>query len=104
MLAKAIVTSDADYETWVTTTARKELGKQEWDGVCAKCHGLAAQGDYGPALATNSLLTQRSGLEVIVREGRGRMPAVANNWTQAQLRALEAYLKQHVYKGATGGG
>jgi cytochrome c oxidase subunit 2 len=104
MLAKAIVTSGADYETWVTTTARQELGRKEWQGVCAKCHGLAGQGDYGPALATNPLLTQRAGLEAIVREGRGKMPAVADNWTQAQLRALETYVGKHVYRGATSGG
>jgi cytochrome c oxidase subunit 2 len=104
MLARVVVTSNADYESWIATTAKKQLGKMEWQGVCAKCHGMQGQGDYGPGLATNPLLTQRAGLEEIVRNGRGRMPGVGSNWTQAQLRALEAYVKSNVYKGAASGG
>ena len=104
MLAHVVVTSNADYEAWTTATAKNQLGKMEWQGVCAKCHGMEGQGDYGPALATNPLLTQPAGLEVIIREGRGRMPDVGNNWTRTQLRALEAYVKANVYKGAASGG
>jgi cytochrome c oxidase subunit 2 len=104
MLARVVVTSSADYESWIATTAKKQLGKMEWQGVCAKCHGMQGQGDYGPALATNPLLTQPAGLAAIVREGRGRMPDVGSNWTETQLRALEAYVKSNVYKGAASGG
>jgi cytochrome c oxidase subunit II len=104
MLARVVVTSSADYTAWTTTTAKKQLGKMEWEGVCAKCHGMEGQGDYGPALATNPLLTQPAGLEPIIREGRGLMPAVGSNWTQTQMRALEAYMKTNIYKGAASGG
>ncbi len=72
--------------------------------MCAKCHGMQGQGDYGPAISSNPTLTQRSGLEDVVRNGRGKMPAVGDNWSTAQLRALEAYLKSSVYKGAASGG
>jgi hypothetical protein len=65
---------------------------------------MEGQGDYGPALATSSLLVQRASLEPIVREGRGRMPDVGSNWTQTQMRALEAYVKANIYKGAASGG
>ncbi|HET6945205.1 MAG TPA: cytochrome c oxidase subunit II [Gaiellaceae bacterium] len=104
MLARAIVTSEADYESFVRTRAAKELGKAEWEGVCAKCHGPQGEGDYGPAIAANPTLVQPSGLENIVRNGRGLMPAVGNNWTQAQFRALETYIKASVYKGASTSG
>jgi mono/diheme cytochrome c family protein len=45
-----------------------------------------------------------SGLLSIVQNGRGKMPAVGDTWTQMQLQALAAYVKTHVYKGATSGG
>jgi cytochrome c oxidase subunit II len=104
MLARAIVTSEAEYESFVRARAAKELGKAEWEGVCAKCHGPQGEGDYGPAIAANPTLVQPSGLENIVRNGRGLMPAVGNNWTQQQFRALEAYIKASVYKGASTSG
>ena len=57
----------ADYAGLGRSTARVgqgavELGKEEFDGVCAKCHGLAGQGDIGPPLAGNPLLADRHGL------------------------------------------
>jgi cytochrome c oxidase subunit II len=104
MLARAIVTSEAEYESFVRARAAKELGKAEWEGVCAKCHGPQGEGDYGPAIAANPTLVQPSGLENIVRNGRGLMPAVGNNWTQEQFRALEAYIKARVYQGASTSG
>jgi heme/copper-type cytochrome/quinol oxidase subunit 2 len=104
MLARTVVTSEADYESFVRTRAAKELGKAEWEGVCAKCHGPQGQGDYGPAIATNPTLVQAAGLENIVRNGRGLMPAVGNNWTEEQFRALEAYIRAHIYKGASTSG
>jgi hypothetical protein len=38
----------------------------------------------------------------------GAMPPVGNTWSRAELLALAAYVKKHIYKsapsGATGGG
>jgi cytochrome c oxidase subunit II len=104
MLARVVVTSGADYDRFVSTTAGRQLGQAEWEGVCAKCHGLQGQGDYGPALASNPLLIQRQGLEDIVRKGRGRMPAVGNNWSGAQMQALSRYVAENVYTGSSSGG
>jgi cytochrome c oxidase subunit 2 len=104
MLARAVVESQQDFQHFISGRAKAELGKAEWEGVCAKCHGLQAQGDYGPALATNPTLVQPSALETIVREGRGRMPGVGSNWTQEQFRALERYVKTDIYKGAGASG
>jgi len=93
-------------------TWHETIGKQIWNGVCATCHGNLGQGGYGIAIANNSLLTQKSGLEGILRNGftgsRGSMPPVGNTWTQDEIDALAAYVKKHIYKsaptGATSGG
>jgi cytochrome c oxidase subunit II len=93
-------------------TWHETIGKQIWNGVCATCHGNLGQGGYGIAIANNSLLTQKSGLEGILRHGftgsRGSMPPVGNTWTQDEIDALAAYVKKHIYKsaptGATSGG
>jgi cytochrome c oxidase subunit 2 len=104
MLARAVVQSGNDFQQFISRDAAKQLGKSQWTGVCAKCHGPQGQGDYGPAISANPTLVQPAGLETIVRKGRGRMPGVGSNWTRAQMRALEAYLKASVYKGSTSGG
>jgi cytochrome c oxidase subunit II len=91
---------------------QETIGKQIWNGVCATCHGNLGQGGYAPAIANNSLLTQKSGLEGILRNGftgtQGSMPPVGNTWTQAEIDHLIAYVKRHIYKaqpvGATSGG
>jgi len=103
MEAHVVVTSEAAYEKNVST-APAGLGRAEFQGVCATCHGMTGQGGYGPNLANNPLLTQPSGLIAIVRDGRNRMPAVGDTWTNAQMQALVTYLKAHVYKGAASGG
>ncbi len=104
MLARAIVESEADYRQFISSRAAAELGKAQWEGVCAKCHGMQGEGDYGPALASNPTLIQPTALETIVRNGRGRMPGVGSNWTDEQFRALEKYLKSNIYKGASTSG
>jgi cytochrome c oxidase subunit II len=104
MTARVIVTTDEGYQSAVTTAARANLGKAEFTGVCATCHGMTGQGGYGPNLSNNPLLTQTSGLLSIVQNGRGKMPAVGDTWTKTQLDALATYVKAHVYKGASSGG
>jgi len=104
MKARVTATSQADYQTFVTQQAAQELGKAEYTGVCATCHGMQGQGGYGPALANNILITQPAGLEAIVRNGRGQMPPVGNSWNDEQMNALVKYTKTHVYKGASTSG
>lgn len=103
MKAVVDVQSQAEYDAWLAS-APSELGRAEWQGSCAKCHGLQGQGGFGPKITNNALLTQRQGLEQLIRQGRKEMPPVAQGWSDEQLRALLAYLKQSVYKGATSGG
>jgi mono/diheme cytochrome c family protein len=91
-----------DYEAFIGKRASAagayELGHEEWVGVCQKCHRLDNR-YVGPALNHNALLAQRRGLEVLLRGGRGMMPAVGKNWSGAQIDALIAYTKQFVPKG-----
>jgi cytochrome c oxidase subunit 2 len=104
MAARVIATTDADYQTYVSATAGSELGRAEFQGACATCHGMQGQGGYGPNLSQNSLLTQATGLAAIVRNGRGLMPPVGDSWTDAQMKALIDYAKSHIYKGASTSG
>jgi mono/diheme cytochrome c family protein len=75
------------------------LGKEEWTGVCQKCHRLD-HAYVGPALGGNPLLADRKGLAVLLRTGQGQMPAVGRNWTPAQIDALIAWTKQYATAGA----
>jgi cytochrome c oxidase subunit 2 len=104
MLARAIVEERSAYDEFVGGKWKQTLGRSEWEGVCAKCHGMQGQGDLGPAIDVNPLLTQAPGLTAIVRHGRGRMPPVGNDWTKEQMQALLEYVKANVYKGATTSG
>jgi cytochrome c oxidase subunit 2 len=104
MEARVIVTSEAAYKTYVSTTANTDLGHAEYVGSCATCHGMHGEGGYGPNLQQSPLLVQRSGLVQRVRQGGVKMPAVGDTWTRKQLDALAAYVKSHVYKGASSGG
>jgi cytochrome c oxidase subunit II len=104
MKAQVTVTSQADFQKFISGQAAQTLGKAEFQGVCATCHGMQGQGGYGPALASSSLVTQASGLENIVRNGRVRMPPVGNTWNAEQMQALLAYTKSHIYKGASTSG
>jgi len=104
MTGRVIATSEAQYQTEISKTAPANLGKAEFTGVCATCHGMSGQGGYGPNLSNNPLLTQKAGLLSIVTRGRGRMPAVGDTWNLEQLDALAKYVRTHVYTGAASGG
>jgi cytochrome c oxidase subunit 2 len=111
MVARVVAESPAAYRSYLANLANPlTLGGQEWRGVCATCHGIAGQGGYGPAIATNQILVQTATLENIVRNGQNilrpisnYMPPVGRNWNAFQLHALERYLKANVYKGGGSG-
>jgi cytochrome c oxidase subunit 2 len=104
MTAHVVAEPEAAYRAYVTRTATQTLGKQEFTGACATCHGMQGQGGYGPNIASNPTLTQKTGLTAILRNGFVTMPAVGNTWTQKQIDALAAYVSKHVYKGASTSG
>jgi cytochrome c oxidase subunit II len=106
MLAHVEVLPPGEYDSWVSAraNAQLELGKETFVGVCAKCHGLAAQGGVGPDISHNALLGDKNGISKIIRQGTGKMPAVGNDWSQEQLDATIAYLQQRFVTGGSGGG
>jgi cytochrome c oxidase subunit 2 len=79
--------------------ASKALGKEIFDGACATCHGLAGQGDYGPAIAGSALVSDPKALEDLLRHGKNKMPAVGATWDPTVMKAATTYLK-----GRLGGG
>jgi cytochrome c oxidase subunit 2 len=97
MAAVVAVQSRADYEAWLDGAA-EDLGRAEWEGACAKCHGLQGEGDFAPQISNNALLTQVQGLEELIRNGQNKMPPVARGWSDEQVRALVEYLRANVYK------
>jgi cytochrome c oxidase subunit II len=106
MLAEVRAVSETEYRKTVAgLKSVDELGAQEYEGVCAKCHGFQGQGGIGPALKTNPLITDRQGLEPLIRSGRGQMPPVAKSWSDEQVGALVGYLRKRISQtgGASGG-
>lgn len=105
MTASVEVMPQDAFDAWLSDERRAqaegtgELGHDTYTGVCSKCHGDRGQGLIGPALTTNPLIGDRAGIETLVREGRGRMPAVGRDWSGSQIGALVAYMKKHVLKG-----
>jgi cytochrome c oxidase subunit 2 len=118
MTAAVEVLPRAAFDAWLAQRASQQaaaqasLGREEWAGVCAKCHGLYGQGGIAKSLVGSSLLADSKTVETIVRNGRttrrGIMPAVGAGWTSEQVSALTSYLKQNPptgkpQEGASGG-
>ena len=105
MLTTVEIVSAEEFDRWLAENEAAdevELGRGEWEAACAKCHGLAGEGDIGPAIARNPILADFDGLDRLVRrEGQnldtneGYMPPVGKGWTDAQLRALIAYVESN---------
>jgi cytochrome c oxidase subunit 2 len=105
MLNRVEVLPAREYDAWVRQrrASRAAVGRDTFVGVCAKCHGLAGQGMIGPPIAQSPLLADRAALSTLIREGRGKMPAVGSTWSDAQLNATIAYLRKR-FAGGGGGG
>ena len=90
----------AEFETWLDEerglqeAGTSTLGKETFAGACAKCHGLAGEGDIGPTLAGNALINDAKAVEQVVRQGRGAMPPIGTDWEDRQMLALTNFLKE----------
>ena len=110
MLADVQVLPPADYDAWVRQRRASpgDLGRETFEGVCAKCHGLAGQGDIGRKLDQNPILSDRQALTTVLRNGRRLgfkvMPPVGATWGTAQLNATIAYLQRRFAPQGAGGG
>jgi cytochrome c oxidase subunit II len=96
MRADVAVVPRAEYETFLAAHGQgnRVVGKEVFDGVCAKCHGFAGEGDVGPKIAGSALLSQTTALEQLLRNGGKRMPAVGKLWSDEQMKATTDYLKE----------
>ena len=113
MLATVSVVTPGAFRGFISkhSPASLTVGREEWTGSCAKCHGLAGQGDIGPPIAGNPILTDPVALSKLVHEGlppsktATGMPAVGSGWTDAQVEALVRFVKtQPALRGAQLGG
>jgi cytochrome c oxidase subunit 2 len=102
MYTSVKVVEEAAFNAWLQEQAgisETDLGQQEWEAVCAKCHGFEGEGDIGPGIAGNGTLTNRQGLIQLLSTGQNTdqfesyMPAVGLGWTGKQYDALIAYIK-----------
>jgi cytochrome c oxidase subunit 2 len=77
------------------------LGRETWDRVCAKCHGLAGEGDLGPPVALSPKLVDQAQLLDLLENGQdlpaneGYMPPVGRGWPAFQVEALIAYIQSN---------
>jgi cytochrome c oxidase subunit 2 len=105
MLASVEVLSREAFDAWLES-GNEDLGKETWEGVCAKCHGLAGEGGVARRIAGSPTLSNPTALEALVRNGRstrtGIMPAVGSEWTDEQVDALATYLKENPPSGNAG--
>ena len=103
MTAAVEVLPAAEFDAWLAERATQQaagtspLGQELWEGSCAKCHGLAGEGGYGPRVAGSTLLQDPNALAKLVHEGgRKLMPPVGREWGEDEMRALRAYLEENL--------
>jgi cytochrome c oxidase subunit II len=112
------VVSADEFNQWLASRQREQgegnqlrLGRETWERVCAKCHGLQGEGDIGPPIQGNGTLANRQALSDLLTAGQntpefaGYMPPVGRGWPDFQLQALMAYIRSNEQlSGQQGGG
>jgi cytochrome c oxidase subunit II len=102
MYTQVHVVEQAEFDSWLDdqlAIENEDLGQQEWEAVCAKCHGLEGEGGVGPPVAGNGTLRSRQGLIRLLSTGQDTaqfpsyMPPVGLGWNGKQYDALIAYVK-----------
>jgi cytochrome c oxidase subunit 2 len=99
MFAEVEVIDPDEFDAWLSEEAQRQetgdsdLGEQVFAGACAKCHGEQGEGMIGPGLTATTVSNEALVAE-IVRHGRGRMPAIGEEWDDRQMKALTDYLQE----------
>jgi cytochrome c oxidase subunit II len=108
MFAEIEVIPEEEFDAWVEQEARaqetgdSDLGEQIFEGACTPCHGDQGQGLIGPGLSAATVANAATVAD-IVRHGRGRMPAIGEEWDDQQMEALTNYLRER-FREETGSG
>ena len=99
MFASIEVLPAEEFDSWLDDQARSQetgnsdLGEQTFVGACTKCHGPEGEGLIGPAF-TSANVGDPEAVERVVRNGRGRMPVVGEEWEDFHMEALTDYLSE----------
>jgi cytochrome c oxidase subunit II len=104
MLASVEAVSRPAYARFLATHGEGSpaVGKETFEGVCAKCHGMEGQGtEEAPMIAGR---TFDDTTKQLIENGGKRMPAVGSTWSDAQIDATIRYLNRSIGSGATSGG
>jgi cytochrome c oxidase subunit 2 len=102
MLASVDVMPADEFDTWLAKQRQQQssgtgsLGSEMWTASCAKCHGPAGEGDYGPKIAGSTLLSDPQSVEKLLRNGFGKMPPVGREWDDTEMNAITTYLKDNI--------
>jgi cytochrome c oxidase subunit II len=97
MLAEIEVRRAEEFDSWLEEQAQaqqagsSDLGEQTFVGACAKCHGPEGQGLIGPEF-TSANTADAEAVAQVVRNGRGRMPPIGEEWEDFHMEALTDYL------------
>ena len=100
MTASVRAVSRVAFDAFLATHAASSsaVGRETFDGVCAKCHGMKGQGtDEAPAIAGRRFDEVTASL---ITNGGTRMPAVGADWSDEQVDATIAYLNNTIGTGA----
>ncbi|HEX7256358.1 MAG TPA: cytochrome c oxidase subunit II [Gaiellaceae bacterium] len=99
MLAEIQVLPAEEFDRWLDDQAQGQqagtsgFGEQLFLGACAKCHGPNGEGMIGPPF-TPANVGDPEAVAEIVRNGRGRMPAIGEEWEDWQMKALTDFLQE----------
>ncbi|HKI22128.1 MAG TPA: cytochrome c oxidase subunit II [Gaiellaceae bacterium] len=99
MLAEIEVKPADEFDSWLEEQAQaqqagsSDLGEQTFVGACAKCHGPEGQGLIGPEF-TSANTADAEAVAQVVRNGRGRMPPIGEEWEDFHMEALTDYLTE----------
>jgi cytochrome c oxidase subunit 2 len=108
MLAEVEVLPRAEFDAWLETEAAAQragtssLGEETWRAACATCHGLAGEGGAAagaPRLAGSARASDAVAIENVVRNGRNLMPPLGRDWSDRQMDALTAYMREELAGG-----
>jgi cytochrome c oxidase subunit II len=81
----------AEEQAQAQQAGSSDLGEQTFVGACAKCHGPEGQGLIGPEF-TSANTADAEAVAQVVRNGRGRMPPIGEEWEDFHMEALTDYL------------
>jgi cytochrome c oxidase subunit II len=104
MLAEVEVKPADEFDSWLQEQAQaqqagsSDLGEQTFTGACAKCHGPEGQGLIGPEF-TSANTADAEAVAEVVRNGRGRMPPIGEEWEDFHMKALTDYLADRFGEG-----